>query len=80
METEAVGLRLRTIKKLSAETGASQSFIKQLLRDGRLKRYHVNTATYVSLTQFEQIAEPETAKPTTGNFKGIDRPNRKHIS
>lgn len=54
METQ--DLRLRTIKRASAETGASQSFFKQLLREGKLTRYGVNSARYVSLTEFERLA------------------------
>ncbi len=48
---------LRTIKKASQETGASVSFFKQLIREGLLKRYKVHSATYVSLAEFEQLAE-----------------------
>jgi hypothetical protein len=47
---------LRTIKKASDETGASVSFFKQLLREGKLTRYKIKSATYVSLTEFETIA------------------------
>ena len=48
---------LRTIKKAHQETGASISFIKQLLREGKLKRYKSHSATYVSLAEFEKLAE-----------------------
>lgn len=51
--------RLVTIKKAHEITGASISFFKQLLREGKLTRYKINTATYVSLTEFEKIAEPK---------------------
>jgi hypothetical protein len=47
---------LRTIKKAHAETGASQSYFRQLLRDGKLTRYKINSATYISLTEFEELA------------------------
>ena len=56
METQ--NLNLRTVKKASLETGASQSFLKQLLREEKLTRYKVNSATYVSLVEFEKIATP----------------------
>lgn len=47
---------LRTVKKAAAETGASESFLKQLLEEGKLTRYKINTATYISLIEFENIA------------------------
>lgn len=50
---------LRTIKKASQETGASESFLKQLIREGQLKRYKLNSATYISLAEFERIAQPQ---------------------
>lgn len=49
---------LRTIKKAHLETGASISYFKQLLREGKLTRYKINSATYVSLSEFEKIAQP----------------------
>ena len=49
---------LRTVKKASQETGASISFFKQLLREGMLTRYKINSATYISLTEFEALAQP----------------------
>lgn len=49
---------LRTIKKASEIIGASESFLKQLLEEGKLTRYKINTATYISLVEFEQIAKP----------------------
>lgn len=52
--------QLRTIKKASAETGASTSFLTQLLEEGKLTRYKINTATYISLVEFESIAKPVT--------------------
>jgi hypothetical protein len=50
--------RLVTIKKAHQETGVSPSFFKQLLREGKLTRFKINSATYVSLREFEQIAQP----------------------
>ena len=50
---------LRTLKQASAETGASVSFFKQLLREGHLKRYKVHSATYISLSEFERLAQPQ---------------------
>lgn len=54
METK----NLRTLKKAHAETGASISYFKQLIREGKLKRYKINSATYVSLNEFENLAQP----------------------
>jgi hypothetical protein len=53
-------LKLSTIKKLSAQTGASTSFIKQLIREGKLTRYKINSAVFVSMVEFERIAQPVT--------------------
>jgi hypothetical protein len=50
--------RLKTIKKASAETGASPRFLTQLIEEGKLTRFKINTATYISLTEFEEIAIP----------------------
>lgn len=47
---------LRTIKKAAEITGASTSFLAQLLEEGKLTRYKINTATYISLVEFENIA------------------------
>lgn len=49
---------LRTIKKASAETGASIGFLQQLLTEGLLTRYKIKSATYISMTEFESIAIP----------------------
>lgn len=49
-------LRLRTIKKAHQEVGVSTSFIKQLLKEGKLQRFKINKATYISMAQFEKIA------------------------
>lgn len=54
--TGPLDLRLMTIKKASQATGASERFLKQLLYDGRLCRYKINSATYISLAEFESIA------------------------
>lgn len=56
---DAPDLKLRTVKKASLETGASIAFFRQLLRERKLKKYQINSAVYVSLTEFEQIAKPE---------------------
>jgi hypothetical protein len=48
--------KLTTIKKLSQETGSSQSFIKQLIREGKLKRYRINSAVFINYHEFEKIA------------------------
>jgi hypothetical protein len=55
------GKRLVTIKKASQETGASISYFKQLLREKKLTRYKINSSTYISLVQFEEIAKPVEA-------------------
>lgn len=52
--------QLMTIKKLSKEVGASESFIKQLLREKKLTRYKIHSATFVSLVEFEQLASGES--------------------
>ncbi len=49
--------KLRSIKKASLETGASVSFFKQLLREGKLTRFKIHSATYVSLVEFENLAQ-----------------------
>lgn len=49
---------LRTIKKASEVTGASERFLVQLCEEGKLTRYKINTATYISLIEFESIAKP----------------------
>lgn len=47
---------LRTIRKAAEITGASERFFNQLLEEGKLTRYKINTATYISLIEFESIA------------------------
>lgn len=47
---------LVTIKKASEITGSSTSFFKQLIREKKLTRYKINTATFVSLIEFEYLA------------------------
>ena len=49
-------MQLVTIKKASEITGSSASFFKQLLREGKLNRYKINSATFVSLLEFESLA------------------------
>lgn len=48
--------QLRTLKKAHEETGASIAFFERLLREGKLTRYKIKSATYISLTEFESIA------------------------
>jgi len=48
--------RLRTIKKASAEIGASTSFLRRLVREKKLTAYRVHTALYISLAEFEALA------------------------
>jgi len=56
-----MGRELATLKKASERTGASISFIKQLVRENKLTKYKINSATYISLTEFEQIEKPSNA-------------------
>lgn len=48
--------QLRTIKKACQETGASERFLQRLLTEGKLTRYKIKSATYISLLEFESIA------------------------
>lgn len=52
------GKNLVTIKKAHQITGASTSYFKQLLREGKLTRFKINSATYISLVEFENLAQP----------------------
>jgi hypothetical protein len=58
--------RLVTLKKAHQETGASVSYFKQLLRERRLTRFKIRSATYISLVEFENIAEPFTESVKAG--------------
>lgn len=49
---------LVTVRKASQLIGASQGFLRTLIRKKMLTKYTVNTAVYVSLREFEQIADP----------------------
>lgn len=49
---------LRTVKKAAEVTGASERFLVQLMEEGQLTRYKINTATYISLVELESIAKP----------------------
>lgn len=51
---------LRSVKKASQLTGASERFLERLLNEGMLTRYKIKSATYISLVEFEQIAVPIT--------------------
>lgn len=48
--------RLVTVKRANEITGASISFFKKLLREERLTRFKIGNATYVSITEFEELA------------------------
>jgi hypothetical protein len=52
-------MHLKTLKKASEEIGISVSFLKQLIREGKLTRYKINSATYISITEFEKLAKPK---------------------
>lgn len=54
-------LRLRTVKRICAETGSSKTFIYDLLRAKALRRYKIQDVLYVSLAEFESIAKPVEA-------------------
>lgn len=47
---------LRTVKRASFETGVSQSFFRKLVREKKLKRYSINSALYISLVEFQELA------------------------
>lgn len=49
---------LRTIKRAAEITGASERFLQRLLQEGKLTKYQINSAVYVSLIEFESIAKP----------------------
>jgi hypothetical protein len=52
-------LNLVTVKKANQLTGASPSFFRQLLREKKLTTFRVNSAVYISLQEFESIAQPQ---------------------
>jgi hypothetical protein len=56
---ESKNLKLATLKKAHEETGASKSFLKQLIREKKLTGYKINSALYISLTELESIAQPK---------------------
>lgn len=49
---------LRTIKKAAEVTGASERFLVQLMEEGKLTRYKINSATYINIVEFYEIAKP----------------------
>jgi hypothetical protein len=49
--------KLRTIKKAHEVTGTSISYLKQLLRERKLNRYKIHSATFISLREFESLAQ-----------------------
>lgn len=53
---------LRTIKKAAEITGASERFLVQLIQEGKLTRHKINTATFISMDEFESIAKAEKKK------------------
>lgn len=54
-------LNLVTIKKASELTGTSISFLKQLLREKKIRRFKIHSATFISLIEFQQVAQPTEA-------------------
>lgn len=57
-------LRLVTVRRASELTGISDQFIKALLKNGKLKKRKINSAIFISMTEFELLAE-EMSKPFT---------------
>lgn len=54
-------LKLVTIKKAHEVTGVSRSFFRKLISENKLTRYKIHSATYVSLVEFENLAQPGPA-------------------
>lgn len=54
---------LRTIKKASEEIGILTSFLRKLIRDGSLTKYKIYSAVYISLVEFESLAQPAEQPP-----------------
>jgi len=50
-------LRLTNVKKVTEQTGASRGFLNQLIREGKLHRYKIGRAMYISMTEFESLAK-----------------------
>ncbi len=48
---------LRTMKAASRQIGPSISFFKQLVKEGKLKKYRIRRTAYISLVEFESLAE-----------------------
>lgn len=53
--------QLMTVKKISQLTGTSRSFLRQLMREGKLTKYQINSAVFVDFAEFERVAQPVTA-------------------
>lgn len=51
---------LVTIKKAFQLKGGSISFFRQLIREGKLTKYTINSSVYIDLNEFEEIAKPAT--------------------
>lgn len=49
--------RLVTYKKAQQETGSSTSFLKQLVREGKLTKHRINSAVFIDLNQFQSLAQ-----------------------
>ncbi|MEJ7644320.1 MAG: hypothetical protein WKF87_06975 [Chryseolinea sp.] len=64
-------LQLMTVRKAALLTGSSSTFFRQLMRQGKLTKYQVNSSVYMSLTEFEALAARETpgipSKPPIAN-------------
>lgn len=52
---------LKTVKKASQEIGVSQSFLRQLIREGQIKKYKANSAVFISMNEFEQLVQTSSA-------------------
>ncbi len=49
------------MKKICEETGSSKTFIYDLLRAKALRRYKIQDVLYISLAEFEALAQPVEA-------------------
>lgn len=66
--------KLRTVKKLCAETGSSKTFIYDLLKARALRRYKIQDVLYVSLIEFEALAKPVEAGQKVSVFMNKRQP------
>lgn len=60
---------LRTIKKIIEITGISLSFLNQLIAEGRLTKYQINTVNFIDLLELNSIAKPVSKAKITEELK-----------